>query len=321
MNNGINAAAGVGSRVSVIRKLDALTISKIAAGEVIDRPASVVKELVENSIDAGATRISIAIADGGLGLIRIADNGIGIHPDDLALALTPHATSKIREADDIFSTLTMGFRGEALASICQVSRIAITSGTVDGVGYRISGVYGEIGPIQPESHPKGTTITVETLFGEMPVRQKFIKSAATEFSYISDIIIGIALAYPEIGFELSHNGKSVVNTMGINRLRDRAAVLISREAAQGLVDIDYRVGDYRVQGVVASPTVTTASRGKQYVTVNRRLVKSPTLLKAITQAYADSIPPGRFPVAVLNVTLPGDSIDINIHPQKQDIRF
>ncbi len=305
-----------------IKKLDGLTIAKIAAGEVIDRPVSVVKELVENSIDSGAQRIQVFIQRGGTDLIRVVDDGRGIVAGELALAVEDHATSKIQSVDDLFLARSMGFRGEALASIRHVARLQIVSRTADSpFGAQIDAYGLEIGTITPVAHSKGTSVTVRDLFRNIPVRQKFLKSPATEFSYIHDLLVGLALHYPAIEFVLSHDEKEVLNTRGILSLDDRLAVLWGKELKGKLLPVKFELSDYSVTGLISNPTVTYSNRSRQVVTVNGRLIKSPVLQKAVSQAAADAIPNGRFLACVVNIGVPNGHVDINIHPQKLDVRF
>jgi DNA mismatch repair protein MutL len=305
-----------------IKRLDALTISKIAAGEVIDRPVSVVKELVENSIDAGATRIQVTLQRGGLDLIRVVDNGAGISSDQLALAITDHATSKIQSMEDLYSIYSMGFRGEALASIRHVSHLTVTSrvATVP-LGAMITASGAHIGSPAPVAYEIGTQIQVMDLFRNMPVRQKFLKSAATEFSYVNELMIGMALLHPYIEFTLTHDGKEIINTIGVSSLEDRSALFWGKALRHHMLNIDFSLSEFRIQGKISEPSVTFSSRAKQIVSVNDRIIRSAVLQKAISQAMADTIPSGRFPGIVLRILVPPDQVDINIHPQKQDVRF
>lgn len=305
-----------------IKKLDGLTIAKIAAGEVIDRPVSVVKELVENSIDSGAQQIHVTIQRGGLDLIQVVDDGRGIVSNELSLAVEDHATSKIQSVDDLFLARSMGFRGEALASIRHVARLRIVSRTEDNpLGAQVDAYGLEIGDIIPVVHSKGTSVTVCDLFRNIPVRQKFLKSPATEFSYIHDLLVGLSLHYPLIEFVLCHDQKEVLNTRGILSLDDRLAVLWGKELRGKLLPVKFELSDYSVTGVISSPAVNYSNRNRQVVTVNGRLIKSAVLQRALSQAAADAIPNGRFLACVVNIGVPNGHVDINIHPQKLDVRF
>ncbi|MGE4169676.1 MAG: DNA mismatch repair endonuclease MutL [Candidatus Margulisiibacteriota bacterium] len=304
-----------------IQQLDSQTISKIKAGEVIERPASIVKELLENSLDAGATQISIAIEDGGKRLIQVTDNGSGILPEDLPLAPIQHATSKIRRLEDIYDVSCFGFRGEALASMCHVAELELISATQDGEAYRVTAVEGTISEPTRAAHPKGTTVTVRNLFEAIPVRQGFLKSAATEFSYIYDTVLHLSLIHPEVDFKLTHNHQEALNTSGIRSLKSRAILAFGKSIADHLLDIDTEIGELHFSGLISAPTLTFPNRSKQVLSVNKRLIKNAILQKALLQGYRDLIPNGRFPLAILNITLPQRVLDVNIHPQKTDIKF
>jgi len=305
-----------------IKKLDELTIAKIAAGEVIDRPVSIVKELVENSIDAGAKKISVHINRGGIDLIRVSDDGVGIPADQLVLALDDHATSKITSMDDLFSLRSMGFRGEALASIRHVAEINIISRyRFSEYGGQISATGEHIASVKTAAHPEGTVVEVRDLFRNIPVRQRFLKSPATELSMVSDLIQSMALQNPEIEFVLSNDGKEIINTKGVYTLDDRMILLFGKELRNKLLPVDLEISGYQVSGYISQPTQTYSNRSRQIFSVNNRWVKSPLLQKAIVQGAADSVTQGRFLAAVLNISVPVDQLDVNIHPQKLDVKF
>ena len=285
-----------------IQKLDAVTITKMSAGEVIDRPASIVKELIENSIDAGATLIQVDIEAGGSRLIQVQDNGSGMPKDDLLLAPVQHATSKLHHIEDLYTLHTLGFRGEALASICHVAKLTITSATEEGNGHKLHASEGQISDVTPCPHPKGTTMTVHDLFHSVPVRQRFLKSPATELSYIKDIIIHHALLQPTIDMVLHHNGAEILNTSGITSLKERLALIYDKTLLPKLIQVDAMFGPVSVQGVMSNPTLTFPNRTKQLIGINKRPIKSPIIQKAIQQAYRDVIPHNRHALAILNIT-------------------
>ncbi|MCC7423310.1 MAG: DNA mismatch repair endonuclease MutL [Planctomycetaceae bacterium] len=305
-----------------IRALEPLVINQIAAGEVIERPASVVKELLENSLDALATRVEVDIGDGGAELVRIVDDGEGIHPDDLLLAVTSHATSKIQHADDLFRIHTMGFRGEALASIASVSRMRLRSRQPDAEsGYEIEVVGGQVGPIQPCGCPVGTSIEVRQLFLNTPVRRKFLKSAPTEFGHISEIFTRIALANPRLHGVLKHNGRTVYELPPTAQLLDRLKLFFGGEVANQLIPIQATAGDIRVWGYVGHPDQTKATRKSQYLFLNGRYIQDRSLQHAFGEAYRGLVMVGRHPICFLFLEAPPDSVDVNVHPTKAEVRF
>jgi DNA mismatch repair protein MutL len=305
-----------------IRILDPITITQIAAGEVIDRPSSIIKELIENSLDAHATKIKISIEKGGKTWIQITDNGVGISPEDLPLAPARHATSKIQSLDDIYGVQTFGFRGEALASISHVANLSITSKQESSpIAYTIEAHLDVMSELKHTAHPTGTTISVSNLFGAVPVRQKFLKSDATEFSYIYDVVFHHMLIHPEVDISLFHNNKPIIDSSGLHTVSDILTHLHDKSFKNMLIPIDIQHGDIHIQGAVSSPTLTVSNRSKQWIAINGRPIKNAMLQKAIQHAYADWIPQGRFPVAVLNITMDGQGVDVNIHPQKQEVKF
>jgi DNA mismatch repair protein MutL len=305
-----------------IRILDPITVTQIAAGEVIDRPASVVKELLENALDAGATEIVVDIENGGKTSILVRDNGSGISKEDLPLAPVKHATSKISVLDDIYSALTFGFRGEALASMAHVGQLEILSKTSSSeVGYKITSFLQDISPLEAVSHPIGTTIVVKDLFKNMPVRHQFLKSESTEAGYIYDVVLHHNLIHPQKTFILKHNGKELYNSSGIKTAKQLLLQMVGKDLKDRLIDVDIEAGSIRVIGVIGNPTLTYPNRAKQWLAVNNRPVKNPTLLKAVQQGFRDLIPANRFPLAVLNIEMGSGQVDVNIHPQKQDIKF
>ncbi|MBT5954429.1 DNA mismatch repair endonuclease MutL [bacterium] len=306
----------------MIQILDSKTINKIAAGEVIDRPVSVVKELVDNAIDAKATTIQLTIKQGGKELIQIQDNGGGIPKKELSLAPIQHATSKISKLEDLFETASLGFRGEALSSIGHVADLNITSRTKSGdSGYSIHVNDGVISDTKPIAHEIGTSVKVIEIFDNIPVRKRFLKASNTEFSYIYELVLHYAFVFPTINFVLSHDGKEVLNSSGISDYIDLTQHFFGKKVSEQCVPINFQIGDATFTGVLGVPSLTFSNRNKQIFSVNKRLVKSMVLSKALKIAYKDDIPSNRFPFIYLNIEIPSSSIDINIHPQKQDIKF
>ncbi len=267
--------------------LDDLTINKIAAGEVIERPASVVKELVENSIDAGATNISIETRNGGISYIRITDNGKGFLPDDMEIAFERHATSKIRKAEDLETVKSMGFRGEALASIAAISRVELISKTEENsVGYKIVVEGGKILSKEEIGCPKGTTITVENLFFNTPVRYKFFKKKDfTEAGYIEDAVTRIALVNPNIGIRLISSGKTIIQTTGNGDSKSVIYNIYGKDIAENILNVDYTYDDIRITGVVGKPVIARSNRSNQLFFVNKRFIKDKALTSSAEQAF------------------------------------
>ena len=299
--------------------LDDLTINKIAAGEVIERPASVIKEMVENSIDAGATNIVVEIKNGGISFIKIADNGKGIAQDDLEIAFERHATSKIRSADDLNTVTSMGFRGEALASIAAISNVELVSKTQEQQnGYRVVVEAGDI--LEKEIAPAsvGTTITVRNLFFNTPVRYKFLKKDYTESGYIEDVITRIALVNPHIAFKLINNGKTVIQTNGNG---DMKTVVYGKNVAESISPVSYTYEDIKVDGVIGKPEIARSNRSNQLFFVNKRFVRDKVLTSATEQAYKGMIPLGKFGFVILNITIAPSRVDVNVHPAKLEVRF
>ncbi len=308
--------------MSLIRILPESLSNKIAAGEVVERPASVVKELIENAIDAESTRVTVEVKKGGRILIRVSDNGIGMERDDALLALERHATSKIYDEKDLFSIRTLGFRGEALPSIASVSDLElVTRPESADVGTRIIVQGGTIKGVSEAGAPKGTTILVNRLFFNTPVRRKHLKTERTEMGHISDMVTRIALAWPGIHFKLFHNGLAVANWSPTQESVHRVGDVLRNGMDHHLYEVNHAQGDVRVQGFVASPDITrTTSRGL-YAYVNGRFVRDSLLHHAIRDGYAHRLMKGKYPVAVLFLTLPRDQVDVNVHPTKNLVRF
>ena len=302
--------------------LDDLTINKIAAGEVIERPASVVKEMVENSIDAGATKITVEIKNGGISFIRISDNGKGIAEDDMEIAFERHATSKIRVAEDITKVTSMGFRGEALASIAAIANVEMISRTKDSdVGHRIVVEGGKVLEQGEIGAPVGTTITVKNLFYNTPVRYKFLKKDYTESGYIEDAITRLALVNKNIAFKLINTGKTVIQTSGND---DETSVIYSiygKDIAKAIIKTDYEYEGIKVSGVVGKPEIARSNRSNQLYFVNGRFIKDKTLIAAAEQAFKGMIPINKYGFLVLNIEIDPALVDVNVHPAKLEVRF
>ncbi|MFK7819001.1 MAG: DNA mismatch repair endonuclease MutL [Planctomycetaceae bacterium] len=312
--------------MSRIRQLDPTVINKIAAGEVIERPASVVKELLENSIDALATRIEVDIEEGGSELIRVADNGCGIHPDDLLLSVTSHATSKIADDADLFRVHTMGFRGEALASISSVSRFTVRSRQEDAAaGVELTVAGGQPAAAKECGCPVGTIIEVRQLFFNTPVRRKFLKRVSTEFGHISEQFVRIAIANPRLHMVLRHNGKIVYEQPASAGLAERLRLFYGDELADKLIEVESETGEgenlVRLWGFVAHPSYSKSTRKSQYLFLNGRWIQDKSLQHALGEAYRGLLMVGRFPVCFLFLEMAPDQVDVNVHPTKMEVRF
>ena len=298
--------------------LDELTINQIAAGEVIERPASVVKEMVENSIDAGATNIVVEIKNGGISFIRVSDNGKGIAQDDLER----HATSKIRSAADLDTVTSMGFRGEALASIAAVANVELVSKTQEQeIGYRVVVEAGDILEKEEMGCRTGTTITVRNLFFNTPVRYKFLKKDYTESGYIEDVITRIALVNPNVAIKLISTGKTVIQTNGNGNLKDVVYSIYGKDIANGIMEVSYNFEDIEISGVIGKPEIARSNRTNQLFFVNKRYIKDKTLTSATEQAYKGLIPIGKFGFVILNLKMNPAKVDVNVHPAKLEVRF
>ena len=302
--------------------LDELTINKIAAGEVIERPASVVKEMVENSIDAGATSITVEIKNGGISFIKVSDNGKGIANDDLEIAFERHATSKIRSADDLNTVTSMGFRGEALASIAAVANVELVSKTEDEeIGYRVVVEAGDVLEKEEAGCRTGTTITVRNLFFNTPVRYKFLKKDYTESGYIEDAITRIALVNPNVAIKLINTGKTIIQTNGSGNLKDVVYSIYGKDIASNILEVNYKYEDIEVTGVIGKPEIARSNRSNQLFFVNKRYIKDKTLTAATEQSYKGLIPIGKFGFAILNLEMDPAKVDVNVHPAKLEVRF
>lgn len=313
-----------------IRTLPTLVINQIAAGEVIERPASVVKELTENALDAGATHINLTIEEGGAQLIRISDDGIGIPPEELTLAVSPHATSKITASDELEAIGTLGFRGEALASIASISRLRITSRPTTEAGVAEAAAVLEVegdqvvGPTPAGGKP-GTVIEVRDIFFNTPARRKFMRSPASEFGHINDTLTRIAMVNPDCGFTLTHNGRTVRDLPPNQSRRDRCIDLLGKDLAEGLLEFDHHDdpsrGSAHAWGLAGLPSLARATSKFQHVCINGRPIKDRRLMHAIKEAYRGLMAPDKFPMVVLFIDLDPSQVDVNVHPQKAEVRF
>ena len=308
--------------MAVIHVLDKHTAELIAAGEVVERPASVVKELLENSIDAGATQITVSIESGGVKLIEVSDNGSGIEPAYISTAFIRHATSKIAQEADLNTIHTLGFRGEALASIASVSRVELLTRTEES---EFASLYhnegGEEGPCEPAARGVGTTIRVRDLFYNTPARMKFLKKDATEGTFVSDVVTRLALSHPEISFKFVREGKNQYVTPGDGDLRGAAYAVLGREFSRDLLEVDNQSGLYRVHGLVTPPKSCRASRSMQYFYINGRYVRNRTMMAAMETAFKGTTMQGKFPGGLLMLDMPVELVDVNVHPAKTEVRF
>ena len=308
--------------MSKIQVLDPITIDKIAAGEVIERPASVVKELVENSIDAGATKVAVTIKDGGKTLIQVTDNGFGIDINNMDIALERHATSKISKIEDLENTYSFGFRGEALASISSISELTMISKTADEmVGYKLFSRGGNILEKDEIGASTGTTIKVEKLFYNTPVRYKFLKNDATEFRYIKEFLQKVALAEPDKSIELINNGKQILKTSGNGEIKDVVYLLYGKEIKDNIVDVNYQDGDIKITGVVGNTFIAEENRKNQILFLNNRNIQDKILTNSADQAFKGSTGIGKYGFFILNLQMPADYYDVNVHPTKKEVRF
>ena len=302
--------------------LDDLTINKIAAGEVIERPASVVKEMVENSIDVGAKHITIEIKNGGISFIKITDDGKGIQRDDVELAFERHATSKIRTSEDLNSIKSMGFRGEALASIASIANVELVSKTEEcKIGTKIVVEGGDILSIEEIGCTKGTSITVKNLFYNTPVRYKFLKKDFTEAGYIEDIVTRLALVHPEIAMKFINTGKVIMSSNGSGNLQDVIYSIFGKEVASNTIDVNYEYDYISIKGAIGKPIIARSNRSNQIFFVNDRYIRDKNLSSAVEQAFKGMLPIGKFAFLVLNVEMPQEKVDVNVHPAKLEVRF
>ena len=304
----------------LIHILDDQTANQIAAGEVVERPVNAVKELVENSIDAGSRSIEVEIAEGGLAYIRISDDGCGMEKEDLSLSVERHATSKISTADNIYHIASLGFRGEALASIASVSRMKITariqgSETAQWISVEGSHITDRV----ETGAPQGTTVEIRDLFYNVPARKKFLKSERTESGRINTMLGKLAMANPGIAFRLINNGRTVIETPGNGRLLDVLSALYGIDTAGEMLPVSGE--EVQMDGFISKPSLLKSSRQYQTFIVNRRVVDNPLISKAMDNAYHSLLPKNGYPVAVLHLRVPPETIDVNVHPQKREIKF
>lgn len=308
--------------MSAIRRLPPQVVNQIAAGEVIERPASVVKELLENAVDAGALRIDVTLEQGGSERIRVVDDGCGMSPEDLPLAVASHATSKLRSADDLFRVATMGFRGEALASIASVSQLTIRSRRADSAsGAELEVIGGQITQPQPAGCPVGTSIDVRRLFYNTPVRKKFLRTPQTELGHATEALHRVALAWPEVHFTLTHGGRQTLDLPPVADWRQRIEAVVGRELADALIWVESRDGDLRLAGFVAHPDHSRSHNKLQYLFLNGRHVRDRALQHALGEAYRGLLLHGRYPISFLRLEMPPELVDVNVHPSKLEVRF
>jgi DNA mismatch repair protein MutL len=321
-NTEIGLFAKPSCKMSRIKILPEVLSNKIAAGEVVERPASVVKELVENAIDAGSTQVTVEIQKGGRTSIRVSDNGTGMDRDDALLSLERYATSKISDERDLFAIASMGFRGEALPSIAAVSDMEIvTKADAAEAGVKIHVRGGQIKDVSEVGAPRGTVVTVNRLFFNTPARRKYLKTDKTEMGHVSDTVTRLALAWPAIHFRFHHDGRPLGNWAPASRLEDRIVAVLDPGLENDLFEVSHEKGGVAVHGFAASPDVSRATSRGQYLYVNRRFVRDQLLHHAVAEGYHGRIMKGTFPVAVLFLTLPLDQVDVNVHPTKSSVRF
>ena len=302
--------------------LDDATINKIAAGEVVDRPSSIVKELIENSIDAGATKVIIEIKNGGISYIKITDNGCGFASDDVELAFERHATSKIRKEEDLLHIKSMGFRGEALASIAAISKVTLTSKNInESIGVRAIVEAGNILSVEKCGTPQGTIIEVRDVFYNVPARYKFLKKDFTEAGYIEDVVTRIALANSKVSFKLISNGKIILSTLGKGKINDTIYDVFGRDIYNNLIDVDYEYESMRVTGVIGQPCISRSTRSQQFTYINSRYIKDKIISSAIDRACLQKYAIGKFAFVVLNLDINPKHVDVNVHPSKLEVKF
>ena len=305
-----------------IQVLDEITIDKIAAGEVIERPASIIKELVENAIDAGASAVTVEIKEGGISFIRITDNGCGIPKGEVPLAFLRHSTSKIRSVDDLSTVASLGFRGEALSSIAAIAQVELITKTKDevtGTRYRIEG--GAEKSIEDTGAPDGTTFLVHQIFYNTPARRKFLKTPMTEASHVSELMTRLALSHPEVSIQFINNGQEKLHTSGNGKLKDIIYHVFGRDIANNLLETNERIDGIQVQGFIGKPIISRGNRNYENYFINGRYVKSNIIAKAIEDAYKDFTMQHKYPFTALHFTMDGTDLDVNVHPTKMELRF
>ena len=305
-----------------IQVLDQITIDKIAAGEVIERPASIVKEMVENAIDAGATAVTVEIRDGGISYIRITDNGCGIPKDEVRLAFLRHSTSKIRSVEDLTFVTTLGFRGEALSSIAAISQVELLTKQKDqdlGTRYQMEG--GREKALEEAGARVGSTFLIRNIFYNTPARRKFLKTPMTEAAHVNDLMVRLALSHPEVSFEFISNGQSRLHTSGNGRLKDTIYNVFGREIANNLLEVKKEIQGIAVTGYIGKPLVSRGNRNYEIYFINGRYVKSSTVAKAIEDGFKDFMMQHKYPFTVLHFDVDGEKVDVNVHPTKMELRF
>jgi DNA mismatch repair protein MutL len=304
-----------------IRVLDPRVAQQVAAGEVVDRPASVVKELVENALDATSTRVEVELDDGGTSRILVRDDGSGMSPGDARLSVQRHATSKIRSVKDIESVSTLGFRGEALPSIASVSSFSLTTSTGEGSGTRVVVEGGADAEVSPASHPKGTTVVVDRLFYNVPARRAFLKGPRAERAAITEVLTHLAIAHPNIAFRLTEKGRDYLSLPTAGDLLERLAQILGVAKARAMRKVEYESGAFGISGYAALPSLTEGSRAHQTISVNGRFVKAENLHRGLDDAYRATVPSGRYPPVALEIGVDPRRVDVNVHPTKQIVRF
>jgi DNA mismatch repair protein MutL len=304
-----------------IRVLDPIVAQQVAAGEVVDRPASVVKELIENSLDAGATRVEVELGDGGTSHILVRDDGSGMSPEDAPLSVLRHATSKIQAVSDLEAVTTLGFRGEALASMASVSSFCLTTSTGEGAGTKVVVDGGEDAHVSPASHPKGTTILVDRLFYNVPARRAFLKGARAERAAILEVLTHLAIVHPSVAFRPTEKGRDYLSLPHARDLLERLAQVHGVAKARAMRPVEYESGAFEVSGYAALPSLTEGSRASQTVAVNGRWVRAENLTRGIDDAYRATLPSGRYPPVALRMKVDPRRVDVNVHPTKQIVRF
>ena len=305
-----------------IQVLDQITIDKIAAGEVIERPASIVKELVENAVDAGATAVTVEIKEGGISFIRITDNGCGIPKAEVPVAFLRHSTSKIRSVEDLTTVASLGFRGEALSSIAAIAQVELITKQKDsllGTRYQIEG--GAEKSLEDTGSRDGSTFLIRNIFYNTPARRKFLKTAMTEAGHVNELMIRLALSHPEISFEFINNGQTKLHTSGNGRLKDAIYHVFGSEIAMNLLEVDTVMDGIKVTGFIGKPLISRGNRNYENYYINGRYVKSNIIAKAIEDGYKDFIMQHKYPFTVLHFEVNGADIDVNVHPTKMELRF
>lgn len=311
-----------GNNMGRIHRLSQSVVNRIAAGEVVERPASVLRELLDNALDAGASRIDVTLEQGGIGLVRVVDDGGGIAADELPLAVAAHATSKLATADDLDHINTFGFRGEALASIGEVARLVIRSRRPqDAAGSRLEVDGGLLGDVLPEGCAAGTTVEVHQLFAKVPARRSFLRTASTEWSHASDVFTRAALAHPQVAFSLVHGSRRAHDLPAVAAWADRIEGIFGRSVGQRLIAVEGQDGDVRVSGFIGRPEADMASPRLQHLLVRGRPIRDRSLAHAIQEAYRGTMLTGRHPMVFLRIDLPADQVDVNVHPAKSEVRF